>query len=101
MRPGNRTGDVSAAIQRFVERQGFHVTREYTGHGVGREMHEGPQVPNYGRGGRGVLLRPGLAMALEPMVLVGMLGRALLAQEWTVVSRGWFIDGSLRAHELR
>jgi len=71
MRPGLRTGDVSAAIQNFVEGQGYHVTREYTGHGVGRHMHEGPQVPNYGTPGRGVVLRPGMTIALEPMVLVG------------------------------
>ena len=70
MRPGNRTGDVSAAIQRYVEGQGFHVTREYTGHGVGRKMHEGPQVPNYGTPGRGMLLRTGMTIALEPMVLI-------------------------------
>lgn len=94
MRPGNRTGDVSAAIQRYVERQGYHVTREYTGHGVGREMHEGPQVPNYGRPGRGVLLRPGLAIALEPMVLVGTSHTRVLPDQWTVVSA----DGSLSAH---
>ena len=94
MRPGNRTGDVSAAIQSYVERHGFHVTREYTGHGVGREMHEGPQVPNYGRSGRGVLLRPGLTIALEPMVLIGTAQTRVLADQWTVVSA----DGSLTAH---
>lgn len=94
MRPGNRTGDVSAAIQHFVEKQGYHVTREYTGHGVGREMHEGPQVPNYGREGRGVLLRPGLAIALEPMVLVGTPHTRVQPDQWTVVSA----DGSLTAH---
>ncbi|MFN3742624.1 MAG: type I methionyl aminopeptidase, partial [Anaerolineales bacterium] len=71
MRPGNRTGDVSAAIQRYVESHGFFVTREYTGHGVGRQMHEGPQVPNYGTPGQGLVLRPGMTIALEPMVLVG------------------------------
>ena len=94
MRPGNRTGDVSAAIQQYVENQGYHVTREYTGHGVGREMHEGPQVPNYGRAGRGVLLRPGLTIALEPMVLVGTPKTRVLSDQWTVVSA----DGSLSAH---
>src|SRR5512137_962928 len=71
MRAGNKTGDVSAAIQQFVEAQGFQVVREYTGHGVGRKMHEGPQVPNYGTPGTGVMLRPGMTIALEPMVLVG------------------------------
>ena len=69
MRSGNRVGDVSAAIQTFVENAGFNVTREYTGHGVGRQMHEGPQVPNYGIAGRGQVLRQGMTIALEPMVL--------------------------------
>jgi methionyl aminopeptidase len=94
MRPGNRTGDVSAAIQRFVESHGYHVTREYTGHGVGRQMHEGPQVPNYGIPGRGVVLRPGMTIALEPMVLVGTPRTRVLPDQWTVVSA----DGSLTAH---
>lgn len=94
MRPGNRTGDVSAAIQRFVESHGYHVTREYTGHGVGRQMHEGPQVPNYGTPGRGVVLRPGMTIALEPMVLVGTPRTRVLPDQWTVVSA----DGSLTAH---
>jgi methionyl aminopeptidase len=94
MRVGNRTGDISHAIQDFVESQGFHVTREYTGHGVGREMHEGPQVPNYGMPGRGVPLRPGMTIALEPMVLVGTARTRVLADQWTVVSA----DGSLTAH---
>ena len=94
MRAGNRTGDISAAIQKFVESNGFHVTREYTGHGVGRQMHEGPQVPNYGTPGRGVLLRPGMTIALEPMVLVGTHRTRVLADQWTVVSA----DGSLTAH---
>ncbi|NSW53525.1 MAG: type I methionyl aminopeptidase [Anaerolineae bacterium] len=94
MRPGNRTGDVSAAIQRVVESSGFHVTRIYTGHGVGRSMHEGPQVPNYGIPGRGLLLRPGMTIALEPMVLVGTPHTYTLDDQWTVAS----IDGSLTAH---
>ncbi|SRR5258706_1134433 len=94
MRAGNRTGDVSAAIQQFVERHGFHVTREYTGHGVGRSMHEGPQVPNYGTAGSGTVLRPGMVIALEPMVLVGTHRTKVLADKWTVVSA----DGSLTAH---
>jgi len=94
MRSGNRTGDVSSAIQRYVEDQGLYVTREYTGHGVGRAMHEGPQVPNYGTPGRGVVLRPGMTIALEPMVLVGTPHTRVLADQWTVVS----VDGSLTAH---
>jgi methionyl aminopeptidase len=94
MRPGNRTGDVSSAIQQYVESQGFRVTREYTGHGVGRAMHEGPQVPNYGTPGRGVVLRPGMTIALEPMVLVGTPHTRVMPDQWTVVSA----DGSLTAH---
>lgn len=91
---GNRTGDVSAAIQQYVESHGFYVTREYTGHGVGRQMHEGPQVPNYGIPGRGLLLRPGTTIALEPMVLIGTSQTKVLDDQWTVVSA----DGSLTAH---
>jgi len=94
MRPGNRTGDVSAAIQQFVESRGYYVTREYTGHGVGRQMHEGPQVPNYGTPGRGLPLRPGMTIAIEPMVLVGTAATRVLSDQWTVVSA----DGSLTAH---
>lgn len=94
MRAGNRTGDVSAAIQQYVESRDLYVTREYTGHGVGRQMHEGPQVPNYGIAGRGLLLRPGTTIALEPMVLVGTPRTKVLDDQWTVVSA----DGSLTAH---
>jgi methionyl aminopeptidase len=94
MRPGNRTGDISAAIQQYVESHGFHVVREYTGHGVGRQMHEGPQVPNYGKAGTGVILRSGMVIALEPMVLVGTHKTKVLKDKWTVVSA----DGSLTAH---
>jgi methionyl aminopeptidase len=94
MRAGNRVGDVSAAIQAFVEGAGFYVTREYTGHGVGRQMHEGPQVPNYGIAGRGQTLRQGMTIALEPMVLVGTTQTRVLPDQWTVVSA----DGSLTAH---
>ena len=94
MKAGNRTGDVSSAIQRYVEGNDLHVTRVYTGHGVGRQMHEGPQVPNYGRPGKGILLRQGMTIALEPMVLVGTHRTNVLADKWTVVSA----DGSLTAH---
>lgn len=94
MKAGNRIGDVSFAIQQFVESRGFHVTREYTGHGVGRRMHEGPQVPNYGTPGRGMILRSGMTIALEPMVLVGTWQTRVLPDEWTVASA----DGSLTAH---
>jgi methionyl aminopeptidase len=94
MRIGNRTGDVSAAIQNYVESRGFHVTREYTGHGVGKQMHEGPQVPNYGKPGSGLPLKAGMTIAIEPMVLVGTPETRVLPDQWTVVSA----DGSLTAH---
>ena len=94
MVPGNRVGDISSAIQQFVESKGYYVTREYTGHGVGRKMHEGPQVPNYGVAGRGILLRPGMTIALEPMVLVGTPATKVLRDQWTVIS----YDKSLTAH---
>jgi methionyl aminopeptidase len=94
MRAGNRVGDVSAAIQKYVESFGFHVPREYTGHGVGRQMHEGPQVPNWGLPGRGMVLRPGMTIALEPMVLVGTHRTRIQPDQWTVTS----YDGSLTAH---
>ncbi len=91
---GNHIGDVSAAIQAYVEKHNLYVTREYTGHGVGRQMHEGPQVPNYGTPGRGLQLRPGMTIALEPMVLVGTAATRVHPDGWTVSSR----DGSLTAH---
>jgi methionyl aminopeptidase len=94
MRPGNRVGDVGAAVQQYVESHGFHVPREYTGHGVGRSMWEGPQVPNYGVAGRGLPLRAGMTIALEPMVLVGThrtKGRCLLpmARSQHISSTAW------------
>jgi methionyl aminopeptidase len=94
MRIGKRTGDISAAIQQYVESHGFYVTREYTGHGVGHTMHEGPQVPNYGKPATGIPLRAGMVIALEPMVLVGTHRTKVAADRWTVVSA----DGSLTAH---
>jgi methionyl aminopeptidase len=94
MRAGNRTGDVSAAIQNYAESHGYHLTREYTGHGVGKQMHEGPQVPNYGKSGTGMPLKVGMTIAIEPMVLVGTAETRVLPDQWTVVSA----DGSLTAH---
>lgn len=91
---GNRTGDISAAIQNYAESRGYYLTREYTGHGVGRQMHEGPQVPNYGKPGTGMPLKAGMTIALEPMVLVGTAETRVLPDQWTVVSA----DGSLTAH---
>ena len=93
-RIGNRSGDISAAIQSYVERRGYEVVREYTGHGIGQKMHEDPQVPNYGQPGKGVRLRRGMTMALEPMVLAGDSSVRVMDNHWTVVSR----DGKLTAH---
>jgi len=94
MHAGNRVGDISAAIQNYVEKYGYHVPREYSGHGVGRHMHEAPQVPNYGKAGRGLVLRPGITLAVEPMLLVGTYRTRVLPDQWTVISA----DGSLTAH---
>jgi methionyl aminopeptidase len=94
MRPGNRTGDVSHTIQTYVEANGFSVVREYTGHGVGRTMWEQPQVPNYGTPGRGTSLRPGMTIALEPMINAGSPATQVLSDQWTVATR----DGKLCAH---
>ena len=91
---GHRSGDISVAIQTYVESCGYNVVREYTGHGIGRKMHEDPQVPNYGRPGQGVRLREGMTIALEPMVLAGDRDVRVLDDHWTVVSR----DGRLTAH---
>jgi methionyl aminopeptidase len=91
---GNHVGDVSAAVQEYVESRGMNVVREYTGHGVGRRMHEGPQVPNYGIPGRGMLLKNGMTIALEPMVLLGAPFTRVMPDQWTVASQ----DGSLTAH---
>lgn len=94
LRPGNRTGDVSHAIQEYVEHRGYSVVREYTGHGVGRSMHERPQVPNYGSPGRGPALRSGMTIALEPMVNMGTFETKVLSDQWTVATG----DGKLCAH---
>ncbi|MCP4538581.1 MAG: type I methionyl aminopeptidase [Chloroflexi bacterium] len=93
-RVGNHSGDISAAIQTYVESRGYNVVREYTGHGIGQRMHEDPQVPNHGQPGKGVPLRKGMTIALEPMVLVGDARVRVLDDHWTVVSR----DGKLTAH---
>jgi methionyl aminopeptidase len=93
-RLGNRTEDISAAIQDYVERRGYNVVREYTGHGVGCNMHEDPQVPNFGQRGRGVPLKKGMVIAIEPMVNVGTWKTRVLDDGWTVVTA----DGKLSAH---
>ncbi|MEA3344778.1 MAG: type I methionyl aminopeptidase [Chloroflexota bacterium] len=93
-RQGNWVGDISTAIQSWVESQGYNVVREYTGHGIGRSMHEAPQIPNFGRPHTGAPLRPGMTFALEPMVIAGGWGTRTLDDGWTVVSA----DGALSAH---
>ncbi|MCY0879421.1 MAG: type I methionyl aminopeptidase [Firmicutes bacterium] len=91
---GARLGDIGAAVQTYVEAHGFSVVRDFVGHGVGRQMHEDPQVPNYGTPGRGLLLKPGLALAIEPMVNMGGYEVEVGADGWTVTTR----DHSLSAH---
>jgi methionyl aminopeptidase len=91
---GKRLGDVGAAVQGLVEGQGFSVVRNYVGHGIGRAMHEEPQVPNYGPPERGLQIKEGLCIAIEPMVNVGQPQTRTLADQWTVVTA----DGSLSAH---
>jgi methionyl aminopeptidase len=93
-RQGARLGDISAAIQSHVESRGFSVVREYVGHGIGREMHEEPQIPNFGPPGQGPLLQNGMTVALEPMVNAGDWRTKVSANNWTVVTA----DGSLSAH---
>ena len=91
---GARIGDISWAVQSFVESKGYSVVREYAGHGIGREMHEEPQVPNFGIPGRGALLQEGIVLAIEPMVNAGGWRTRTLEDGWTVCT----LDGSLTAH---
>lgn len=84
--PGNRLGDMGHAIQAHVEAHGFNVVRDFVGHGIGAKMHEDPQVPNFGRPGTGVTLRPGMVLAIEPMVNAGTWEVRVLDDEWTVVT---------------
>jgi len=93
-RVGNHVGDISAAVQRCVEDAGLSVIREYTGHGVGRELHEEPQIPNFVCGGRGPLLREGMTLAIEPMVTAGGWRTRVAGNRWTVLT----LDRSLSAH---
>lgn len=93
-RPGRRLSDVSHAIQTHVERHGFSVVRAFVGHGIGRALHEEPQVPNFGDPGRGPQLKPGMVLALEPMVTMGGWEVKILDDGWTAVTK----DGSLAAH---
>ncbi|HOJ51717.1 MAG TPA: type I methionyl aminopeptidase [Syntrophales bacterium] len=91
---GNRLGDISAAVQSHVEGAGFSVVRDFVGHGIGSELHEDPQIPNFGVRGRGVLLKEGMVLAIEPMVNAGTYKVKVLDDGWTVVTE----DGSLSAH---
>ena len=86
-RPGNHIGDIGHAVQTYVEAEGYSVVRQYVGHGIGRNMHEPPQVPNYGRPGEGNLLKPGYVLAIEPMVNAGGAEVYTLDDQWTVVTR--------------
>ena len=90
----NRTGDIGFAIQNHAEKNGYGVVRELVGHGVGRKLHEAPEVPNYGRRGHGVRLQSGMALAIEPMINMGVKEVKQLSDGWTVVSR----DGKPSAH---
>lgn len=92
--PGNRVGDISAAVQTHAEEHGFGVVRQLVGHGIGRALHEEPQVPNYGEPGKGPKLRPGMVLAIEPMINAGTHEVYTLEDEWTVVTR----DHRLSAH---
>ena len=94
IREGARLGDIGAAIQQYVESNGYSVVRKYVGHGVGHELHEAPDVPNYGTPGRGVRLYPGMTIAIEPMVNIGTYQVVEMPDGWTVKTA----DGSLSAH---
>ena len=91
---GNRIGDISHAIGEFVEKCGYNVVREFQGHGIGREMHEDPGIPNYGKAGRGIRLEPGMTLAIEPMVIAGKKDIYQDYDGWTILTQ----DGSLSAH---
>ena len=84
--PGNRVGDIGAAVQAYGEARGYGVVREYVGHGVGRFLHEDPQIPNYGQAGRGPLLRPGMCIAIEPMLNMGDWRTSVMDDQWTVIT---------------
>ena len=87
IRPHGHLGDVGAAIQRYVEQRGYAVVREFAGHGIGRKLHEEPQIPNFGRPGNGVVLRPGMTLAIEPMVNMGTAEVVMDPDGWTVRTR--------------
>lgn len=91
---GNRLSDISHAIQKYCESNGYSVVRKFVGHGIGKDLHEDPQIPNYGPAGRGPRLREGMVLAIEPMVNIGTYDVKILEDNWTVVTR----DGKLSAH---
>lgn len=93
-KPGYRIGDISHAIGEYVRSQGYSVVREFQGHGIGREMHEDPGIPNYGKAGRGMKIEPGMTLAIEPMVIQGKPNILELNDGWTIITE----DGSLAAH---
>lgn len=94
IKPGARVGDIGHAVQSYAEANGYGVVREYVGHGIGSELHESPEIPNFGREGRGIRLFPGMALAIEPMINVGTWEVKRLGDGWTVKTK----DGSLSAH---
>jgi len=94
VKPGATLGDIGAAVQEVVEAEGFSVVRDFVGHGIGTRMHEDPQVPNYGERGRGMKLREGMVLAIEPMVNAGKPGVEVLKDGWTAITQ----DGSMSAH---
>ncbi|HKK19136.1 MAG TPA: type I methionyl aminopeptidase [Opitutales bacterium] len=93
-RAGNRVGDISNAVERYIKRHNYGIVRDFVGHGVGKTMHEPPQIPNFGRRGSGALLKPGMALAIEPMINLGTGKVTVLDDGWTAVTR----DGKPSAH---
>lgn len=91
---GGRLGDISAAVQQYVESRGYSVVRQFVGHGIGTQLHEAPEVPNFGTHGRGIRLMPGMTLAIEPMINMGDSGVKVMPDGWTVLTK----DGSLSAH---
>lgn len=91
---GNRLGDISAAVQETAETAGYSIVRDFVGHGIGKSMHEEPQIPNFGKKGRGIELKKGMILAIEPMVNAGKYRVRILSDGWTVITE----DGSLSAH---
>ncbi|MBQ6884593.1 MAG: type I methionyl aminopeptidase [Clostridia bacterium] len=91
---GGRLGDIGAAVQQYVEKRGYSVVREFVGHGIGTQLHEAPEVPNFGTQGRGIRLMPGMTLAIEPMINMGLSDVKVMPDGWTVLTK----DGSLSAH---